>query len=512
MRVKKASINVLVNLLTFIIGSFPAFFVRKAMLTALGNEILGLSSLYTSIIGLLSIVDLGIGSAIIFSLYKPFAEGRREKVMGYMRYYRNFYFAVGGIILMAGLVLLPFLRLFIRQEVDIADAQMYFLLFLANTLLSYLFSYKLCLIQVAQDGYIVSIATVISKLAIAVLQYLILVHYPNFCLYLWIQIAVNAVYFMVLNLYVKRRFSWMNSTEGSLETEEKRSLSRNIRALFLHKLGGILVLGTDNLVISSYLSLTVVGIYNSYMLVIGSLQGMISYALQGVTASVGNLLATGDEAGAYDAHRRLFFLNFWIVSFATISLYNTLSPFIYLWLGDQQILDPLTINVLLINFYFFLMRGSVERFKEGGGIYHQDRFAPVFEAGINLLASVILVQKIGLAGVFIGTLISNIGVVFWVKPKMVYKYVFKVRLGLYFKMYIKYLAIGVIPLAATYLATNSLKHDHSFSAFVANCLINIVLINAIYLLLFWNNKEFAYFKALLLSLLKKALPAERGGI
>ncbi|MBP1990377.1 lipopolysaccharide biosynthesis protein [Paenibacillus eucommiae] len=505
MRVKKASINVFVNMLTFIIGMLPSFIITKVFIDTLGIELLGLTSLYTNIIGLLSIVELGIGSAIIYSLYKPFAENDQVKIKGYLNYYSRFYKIIGCVIFISGLFLLPFLNVFIKNDVSLLEAQIYFILFLLNTLLSYLFSYKLCILTVAQEGYKVAIATMLSKLVIAALQIAMFKLYPSIYGYICIQIVVNGVYYLLINIYINNKYKWINKTKGLIEEKERKSLTKNVKAIFLHKIGGMMVFGIDNLVISSFINLTVVGIFNSYNLVIGAAQGVISSALSGVTASVGNLLAEGNN-DAYKVHKRLFFLSFWVVSFVTISLFNTLEQFVFLWLGKGQIMDHFTIQVLLINFYFMLMRASVERFKEGGGIYHQDRFAPLFEATIKLVASVLLVKAIGLPGVFLGTLISNVGIIFWVKPRMVYKYIFNMRLIDYFKMYFKFLLVAVIPLVITSILTMSLKENISIVALSANCLINIVVINFIYLIVLRNNEEFLYFKKLLLSFVAKPKP------
>jgi O-antigen/teichoic acid export membrane protein len=503
MRVQKASINVLVNVFTFIIGILPSFIVRKIFLDSLGNELLGLSSLYTNILGLISLVELGIGSAIIYALYKPFAEEDRIKVKGYLNFYSKFYRIVGIIIFVLGALLLPFLSFFIKDDVYLLDAQLYFILFLINTLISYLFSYKLCILNVAQEAYKVSIALTISKLLMSILQAIALYFYPNFYLYLFIQLLINLLFYIAMNLYIDNKHKWIKNTVGDLTSEERSSLIKNVKAIFLHKIGGIFIFGTDNLIISYYINLTVVGIFNSYYMVIAAAQAIISNALSGVTASIGNLLTEGNKENAYKVHKRLFFISFWIVSFITISLFNTLEQFVHLWLGENQVLDRLTIYVLLINLYIFLMRGSIERFSEGGGIFYQDRFAPLVESAINLIASIILVKTIGLPGVFLGTVISNLSVVFWVKPKLVYKYIFKVKLRDYFIMYFKYFSLGLVPLGITTLITNSLKGINNVIFFGFNCIINVVLINLIYLIVFRKNEEYIYFKNLAFEGVKK---------
>ncbi len=503
MRTKKAAINGLVGILTYLISFLPTMIVRKIFLVQLGDELLGLSSLYTNIISYLSIIEMGIGSAIIFSLYKPFAEGDRVKVKGYIDYYAKFYKMVGKIMLILGIIILPFLHIFINDNIDMTKAIIYFILFLINTVISYFFSYKLCIFSVAQEGYIVSISTAISKVIMAILQVIILKLYSSFFLYIIAQIVVNLLYYVVLNRYIDKKYTWIKHTNGKIEKVEKDSLIKNVKALFMHKIGYVVVFSTDNLIISSFINLSSVAKYNGYSMIISAIQGVINTATSAITPSIGNLLVDDDKEKSFSIHKKLFFMNFWIVSFVTISLYNTISQFINLWMGKNQVLDIFTVNIILINLYFQLMRSSVEQFKEGSGNYYQDRYASFIEAFINLVLSIILVREIGISGVFIGTLISNISVVFWVKPMITYKYVFNKPLRNYFYMYFKYMLIAIIPLLITHFLTRDVKQSLILKDFIFNCIINILVINLFYLIIFWKNKEFIYFKNLIIGKFKK---------
>lgn len=503
MRTRKAMINVVVSILTFILGFLPGFIVRKIFLDTLGTELLGLNSLYTNIIGYLSIVEMGIGTAIIFSLYKPFAEGDKTKIKGYLNYYSKFYKVAGLIILILGLLLVPILKVFIKDNINMKDASIYFILFLINTYISYLFSYKLCILNVAQEGYKISIATTISKILVAILQALLLIKYSSLYIYILIQIVINLIYYILMNLYIDKKYNWLKNIKGKISLEEKDSLIKNVKALFLHKIGSIVVFGTDNLVISAFINLCAVSKVNSYNMIISAVQGIIGNSMNAITPSIGNLLVEDNKKLAYTVHKRIFFLNFWVVSFIIISLFNTITQFVKLWLGDTQILSEFTISIILVNTYFQLMRSSVERFKDGSGNYYQDRYAAFFEAIINLIVSIMLVNIIGLPGVFLGTFISNISVVFWIKPKITYKYVFEKPLKDYFKMYFKYLLIAIIPLIITNFLTYKIKYINSIYMFVINCIINIFVINGLYLIFFWNNKEFKYFKSLIIKIFKK---------
>ncbi|ELC8389841.1 lipopolysaccharide biosynthesis protein [Clostridium perfringens] len=498
MRTKKAIINVCVSCLTYILGFLPAFIVRKIFLVKLGSELLGLSSLFSNIIGYLSLVEMGIGTAIIFSLYRPFAEGDKIKVIGYLNYYRKFYLRVAGIIFILGISILPFLKFFISDSMNMNKVKLYFILVLINTIITYLFSYKLCILNVAQEGFKIAASNSISKIIIALMQYYLLDNFPNFEIYLLIPILINLVYYLLINIHINKKYNWLNGMDGKITDEERYLLGKNIKALFLHKIGGVIVFGTDNLVISKFINLDTVSKFNSYNMIISAIQGIIGTAMTSITSSIGNLLTENDKEKTYKVHQRIFFINFWIVSLVCITLFNTLTQFIQLWLGKSQVLDNLTINIILINLYFQLMRGSVERFKDASGNYYQDRYSSVVESVINLVASVILVNKIGLPGVFIGTFLSNILVVFWVKPLITYKYVFNKSVIKYFIMYFKFLLISLLPLFMTRVFSRYLNKHININMFILNSIINIVIINIIYIIIFRKNKEFLYFKNLII--------------
>lgn len=502
MRTKKALINSSVNILSFIIAFIPNLVVRKIFLQSLGNEMLGLSSLYTNIIGWLSIFELGVGTAIIYSLYKPFANNDQKKIRAYIRFYGQFYKSIGIVILIIGLLISPFLSFFINGDLDLRLATIGFLLFLTNSFISYIFSHRLCMLNVSQQAYKVTIGTTISKLLIVMFQIIMLKSYPSFILFIAIQVVINLLYFIVINLYITAKYPWLNKGAGNLENEEKKELLKNVKSLFMHRIGGLVVNSTDNIIISKFVGLVSLANFTNYQMIISSLQSIVRMGLNGITASIGSMLTDNDKDKAYKIHKQVFFVNFWVVSFIVISLYNTLNQFIGMWIGKNSLINEFTFIIILINVYFTSMRGSVEQFQAGSGNFYQDRYAPICEGIINLLSSIILVKYIGLAGVFLGTLISNFTVIFWTKPYVVYKYVFEKNLKEYFKMYFKYLLIGMIPLIVSSYMTESFKNNYNLSSFIVNCLINVVVINIIYIVIFFKTDEFKYYKRLIFKLFK----------
>lgn len=501
MRTKKATINAVINMASFILTLIPNMIVRKVFLDSLGSDMLGLTSLYTNIISWLSIVDLGVGSAIIYSLYKPFANNNYREVNGYIKFYGWFYRSIGVLILLLGLVGTLFLHFFIKTNIDMRIAKVGFILFLINTIISYLFSHKLCILNVSQQAYKVTLGSNISKMIIAIMQVIMLKTNPSFILFISIQILINLMYFICINIYVSKIYPWLNDKSDSLKEYEKKELLKNVRAMFMHKIGGLIVYATDNIVISKYIGLTSLSNYSNYQMVISALQSMIGTGLNGITASIGNLIVEESREKIYEIYKNLFFINFWITSIMITSLYNTLNQFVGIWVGKEYFIDEFTFIVLMINVYFSSMRGPVEQFQSASGKFHQDRYGPICEALINLVSSIVLVNIIGLPGIFIGTLLSNFAVIFWTKPYVVYKYVFHRSVKEYFVTYLKKSLIVVGSIIITHFVTTPFKYQYTIKAFIINCILNIVIMSLINLLIFYKTSEFKY----IISLTRKVI-------
>lgn len=503
MRSKKTIINSSINVFSLLLNFIPNLIVRKVFLEKLGSETLGLVSLYSNILGWLSIVEMGVGSVIVFSLYKPFYNRDYSKVNAYIDFYKSFYRTVGILILILSIVISPFVKNFIREELDSSFISLGFILFAFNTFITYMFSHRLCILNVAQESYKITLATSLSRLIILIIQYIGLNIYPNFYLYISIQIIINYIYYIIINEYIYKRYSYIFELEGNLEELEKNSLMKNMKSFFMHKIGSLITFNTDNIIISRYLGLSILTKYTNYQIIISVTQNFFSAIMGGATASVGNLISEGNNQIIYNVFKNMMFLNSWLGSFIVISLYNTLDQFIILWLGKENTIDSTILILILFNTYFICMRQSVETFKSASGIFYQDRYAPICEALINLFVSLYLVNKIGLSGVFLGTLCSNLLVVFWIKPYILYKYLFKKNIIEYFYMYFKYMIIGFIPLFITNFITSSFKYNYSFNSFIINCIINIIVVNIVYIIIFYKSDEFKYFKSIFISIIRK---------
>lgn len=497
MRVKKAKKNVLYGIITYVFLMILTFVNRKIFINVLGQNMAGLQGVLLNILSFLNLVESGVGMAIMFSLYKPFAEDNKVQIKSILTLYSRIYKFCGIVILILGIVLSNYLGIFVKGQLDLDYVKICFLLYIIDTIITYFFSYKTCLLYASQNGYIISLWDFNFKAVRYVVQILVLFVYKSFFVFILIQLITNILYLVTINYIINKKFPWVSEVKAT-NIEGKDNIIRNIKALFMHKIGGFVVFSTDNLLISYFLDLKTAGLYVNYSMILSFCSNFTNKIFDGINASIGNLLAERNSEKSYEVFKKIFFFNFWLSSFICIALYNTIDSFIALWLGEEFVLNNTVVVVLLLNLYISIMRVAVDRFKESGGLYYADRYVPLFEVIINLVFSIVLVKKVGLAGVFIGTLISNLSVVFWVKPKIVFNQVFNKSLLEYFSNYLKYLSFGVIAFLVTRTMYYFINFNNGISGFLLNCILNVILINTTYLIIFHNSEEFLYYKNVIL--------------
>ena len=266
------------------------------------------------------------------------------------------------------------------------------------------------------------------------------------------------------------------------------------------------MLGTDNLIISAFLGVGLVGLYSNYYLIINSLYVLYCQIFSALTASVGNLIATESREANYTVYKKIVFLNFWIYGFSAAALYCMMTPFITFWLGEEFLLSNNVLIVLVVNFYMLGMRSSIGTFKDAAGIFYEDRFIPIIESVINVIASLILVQFLGILGVFIGTFLSSLIVVFYSLPHFVFQRLFGQKKMQYYKLYFKYALITFIGVLTTILPYRFISLTAGFPNIIMLLIATVlsaIIPNVIFILFLKNTEEFQYFKEIALAKLNK---------
>lgn len=495
--------SIVSNILTIIIG----FVVQKVFLDILGTEYLGINSLYTNIVSMLAIADLGIGTAIIYNLYEPVAKNKKEKIKSLMRFYRNTYRIIALIIFIIGLLIIPFLRFIVgKTTIPNFELILLFFLFLIDTISSYLLSYKRSLLYADQKIYITSIVHIGYLIVMNSLLIISLLLTKNFYLYLIIKIICRILENIVISIIANRKYPYLKEKETkALSNQTKNDILLKVKGLFFHKVGSFFVLGTDNILISIFLGVSVVGLYNNYYLIIYALTTLICQGFTSFTASVGNLLALESRQKSYQIFKRIRFLNFWIASYTAISILVVMESFIASWYGPEYLLDTSVLIVLVLNYYLTIMRYNISIFKEAAGIFYEDRHVPIIESLVNIFASLILLKIFGLTGVFLGTILSNLLLHLYSYPKYVFKSLFDEKVLEYFKEIFKYFIIFGITAIGTYIICCFIKVNNSFIQMIINILISLIIPNLIYYLIFRNKDEFKYMQKLFKKIINNKL-------
>lgn len=504
MRIKNSIKNIYVSILTQIVIILLGFLSRKVFLDNLGTEYLGINGLLTNILSMLSLVEGGIGTSIVYNLYKPLAENDIEKTTALVQLYKKLYGILAIIILILSVIMYMFLGVFINGETTVPFIGVVYFIFVIKNVVSYLNAHKWSLINADQKGYVIAKYNLIFNIVTTIAKIIVLQVTQNYILFLLIELVI----FIIQNIYngkiVNERYQYIKTKEKySVDKNTKSNLIMNVKAIFLHNIGTYCVFGTDNLIISSFLGLTTVGLYSNYTMITNQLSTLLMSVLKGIEASVGNLIATESKEKSYKIFNVIYLINFWIYSFGVILLYNLLEPFINWWLGDGLLLDKLSFIFILINFYVSGLRSSINTFKSKAGIFTNDKYIPLIESVINLCSSIILVKYFGLAGIFMGTTISTVTLPLWIQSKLVYNKIFDKSVLEYLKRYIFYIMLTIVTGYITNFVCNTLVFGSGFITLISKGIICFAIVNSIYILVFYKTNEFKYILNVVKNLITK---------
>ena len=506
MRTENSIRNISISIFTQIIMTILGFVSRKVFLENLGITYLGVNGLLTNVLSLLGLLEAGIGSSIVYNLYKPLAERDEDKIIALMQLYKKAYNVLAVVVFIASIALYPFLTFMIKSDESIANLTIIYGIFVIKNVIAYLFSYKWCIINADQKGYILSRRNLFFSVFITLTKIGVLYITKSYVLFLMIEVVITVVQCFYNGKVVDRLYPYVKEkNKYKLDNDTKNNIWKNVRALFLHNIGGYCVFGTDNLLISKFVSVATVGIYSNYTMIINQLTSLITPIMSGIGASVGNLIATEGEEKSYSIFNITYLVNFWIYSWCVIFLYNLLNPFIGWIFGKEYLLENFTFIIILVNCYLNGLRSSISTFKTKAGIFVQDKYVPILESLINLCVSILLAKRIGLVGVFLGTTISTLSIVFWNSPRLVYKNLFNRPVKEYFKRYVFYVILTLLSGTITTMLCNKVNIANVFLQLCIKGIITILVPNSIYIAIFFKTSEFKYLYSILKTQLNKII-------
>lgn len=506
MRTDNSIKNSITSMIGYIIKIAIGFISQTLFIKILSIEYLGLNGLFTNVLYMLGFFELGFGSAIIYNLYKPVAENNIEVVKSLMKFYKKVYHIVALAISTVSILIIPFLPKIVGEvSVDI-NIYIIYLLFIFQTVSSYLISYKKSLIYAHQKSYIISNVHMICLIFFTALRLLLLYLTKNYYLYLIISTGAQLIENIIGHIIANKLYPYLLDTDvKKLDSKIEKDIFKKVKALFFHKVGTVIINGTDSIIISMFLGVAQVGLYSNYNLIITYIYNFLSNIITSTTASVGNLLASKEENKFFDVFKKIRFLNYWLSTFTGTAIFVMVQPFIKIWIGEEYILSIFVVIVLILNYYQRTTRITYVTFKDSGGIWYEDRYIPIIESILNIVASIVLLKIFGLAGVFMGTIVSSLILWCYSYPILVYKKLFKRNYINYVLETLGYLALFIIIAGVSLGLSLIIKSDNVFLQLIINTIISAIIPNLTMFLIFRKTDNFKYFKELVLSVFKKII-------
>lgn len=467
------------------------FFVRTIFIRKLGNEYLGINGLFTNILYVLSFAELGVGHAITYCMYKPAAKGDKEKIKSLLKLYKKFYNIIGIVIILTGLLIIPLFPLIIKDAPNISENLIIiYLLYLFETASSYFLVYKKSIIIVNQKDYIYDVVKLILQVLKSIMQVFVLIFTKNYTLYLSIFVLSTLFTNIITYLIANKMYPYILEKDAKdLDKKEEKEITNNIKSLILYKLGKVSLSGTDNIIISSIIGIVAVGLYSNYSLIISSVSGITYLLLKGTISSIGNVNATESNERKEELMKQMLFVSTWLYGFITICLAILLDPFITIWIGSEYLIPKLASLAAVLYILIDGMEFASHTYISTLGYFKQTRFSSLICAVINIVLSILLGLKFGLFGIFISTTISKILTTSWFDTYVIYKNEFNKSAKCYYLKHFLLLASVCINYLICALITNLIP-DGNIYLFIIKSIVTVLLSNIIFIIMFYNTKEF----------------------
>lgn len=476
------------------------FVVRTVFIYTLGKSYLGINGLFTNILSVLSLAELGIGSAIVYRLYRPLASGDEKRVRILVKFYKLAYRVIGVVILALGLLMIPFLPVLIKDyetlEALNINAVLLFLLFLTKSVASYLFlAYRSTVVSADQKKYIVDIIRLAVNFVTEIAQIILLLLFKNFILYSVVGVGSAIVTSLLTGVIARRMYPNMFLPEQeSLSKTEIKEMFQDCGALFVYKVNTVVVKASDNLVLSAFVGIAAVGLYSNYMLLYRTCVMLLEKVFVAFKASMGNLFATESLDVRYRFFRITNLMTALLFGTAGVGVAVCANEVIEVWLGSAYLLaQPIPILVG-IELFFSGIIVNLGQVRSVSGVFRQAWYRPLIGIVVNIVVSIALVHVWGTAGVIMGTIASYVLTNFLIEPALIYKYTFKNarKVSEYYKDNFTYLFVCVVVAAADLWLCTHILVGHGWLSVAVHVLITGLSVPAVFALLYWRTEEGQY--------------------
>ena len=489
-RTKNVSNNVIAVLICQILNLVLSFVSRTIFVKTLGADYLGVNGLFSNVLSILSFAELGIGNALIFSMYEPLAKNDQARLCSLLALYNKAYKIICWVVAGLGLLVIPFFGIIIKSPPDISENLIViYLLYLVNTIISYIYVYKKSIIIADQKQWVVLSATEVTHVIQIGLQIFVLCYYHSFIGFLLLQIICTFLGNLLCAKEADRRYPYINETPVPLSKDEYKVIFRDVKAMAFYKFGSIFLNCTSNILASAMISITIVGIASNYILLQAACNSILINVTNAFTASVGNLNVVGDREHKYKIFNKILFITVWLFGFASVGLLVLSNPLVDVWLGEDYLLDWFSVFAIVLGFYVLGVHTVEVTYRITMGYFVKGKWAPFFSSILNIILGIILGKWIGIAGIFIAIPIARFLGIGLVDTFIIFREAFQKSPLIYFAKNIGYLVILAICYFAC-LYSCQLVTITGWGGVIIQALVLTLIFNGIMLLVFCKTPVF----------------------
>lgn len=503
-RTEKSLKNMSTGILYRVLTTLTAFVVRTVFIKCLSNDYLSVNGLYSSILSMLSLAELGFSTAMVYSMYKPLAEKNYNKLAQIMRLYKRVYSVIGTVVFVIGLCLVPFLDVLIKNQPDISGLKFYYVLFLLNSSMSYwFFAYRNSILQADQKSHIISSYSSVFNLIKSFLQIIVLLLLHNFTVYLLTEMFCTVMQNVFIAIKVKKEYPIFDSNfKEKLPKNEKQSIFKDVKALMLQKISFKILNTSDSLIISAFVGVAWVGFLSNYIMIQDAVVAILSQITGAVTASMGNYFIEKSKEDGHKLFKNIEFMNYWLYAFSSVAFIVLFNPFMKLWLGGvsgEYVLSQTIVTALVLRFFVEGYMNMMSSFRSTLGLFTQGQYLPLVVAFLNIVLSIALSFPFGVAGVIFATPLSRCCINVWYMPLVIHRDGFNKPVKPFYKETVKKLLLLILVTIITYGLSKLILLKLKLTIFSFGLLAVLVLIlpNFLFYLFFKKSDEMKYFTAMI---------------
>lgn len=514
MRLKNAIINATLGIMSYIVLMISNFITRAFFVRILGLELVGIESLFKQIISMLAVAELGIGTGLVYKLYKPIIDKDNIKIKKILNFYKQAYKVIAIFIAVFGIILCFFVHYLVKEDFSPIYLGFVFFLFVLDVLASYLYANRKALLIADQKNYLININDASIQFFTMIAQVILLNITKSFVIYMIVKITCRIIGAM----FIAKKFNKLYpeianlNEKDTIDGQEKKELLTNVKAMLCHKIGAFSVNSSASIFITYFVSAVANGIYANYTLITTTVTHLINQLFNGVTASFGDFINSQSKEQIRTKFNILYFLNYVIYSICTVCIFILIEPFIKLWIGEESLFELNTLILLITYFYIFGMRRVILMSKDSAGLFKEDSKMALVEAFVNIILAIILAKLIGVNGVILANIISILLIPMWTQPKIVYNKILDMSVINYYKKYICYLMSTILIIVITYFIANYLVFNNLIIELIAKACVCVVVAFGINIILYRKTAEYEALKKIIMGILMQIKQKLKGEV